>query len=183
MADDWPREFADFNLIVKPHENSYVSSQRAPHRRKMDAWRSTPNVYVAAPHEYDPVPFMAASDLLISDASSVLFEFAATGRPVVRCDFLAIPLRQRWLLRHRLRLDPTIAPYADGAAPVARYRDLRATVERELAEPGRRAEQRARATRMLIGSTDGRVSERIAGHLLAVAQGDAADDPARSRAV
>lgn len=170
MADRWPQDFADFNLIVKPHENSYTSSQRLPHRRKMDAWRSAPNVYVAEPHEYDPIPFMAVSDLLISDASSVLFEFAATGRPVVQCDFLKLPLRQRGIFRRRLRMDPSIAPYAGAAAHAARYRDLRAVVEQELAEPDRRAAERERATRMLIGPTDGLVSERIANHLLRAAR-------------
>jgi hypothetical protein len=169
MSDRWPSDFADYNLIVKPHENSYVSSQRQSHRRKMDAWRSAPNVYIAEPHEYDPIPFMAVADLLISDASSVLFEFAATGRPVVWCDFLKIPLRQRWMFGRRLRLDDSIAPYRDVGEHGARYRDLRRVVEAELAAPERHAAGRRRATAALIGPTDGRVSERIAEYLLTVA--------------
>ena len=35
--------------------------------------------------------------------SEVLFEFAATGKPVVWCDFLALPWYRRGLFGHRLR--------------------------------------------------------------------------------
>jgi hypothetical protein len=166
MSDRWPWEFPEYNLIVKPHENSWASSQRDAHRRKMRIWADAPNVYVAAREEWDPIPFMEAADILVSDASSVMFEFAATGRPVVWCDFLDLPFWRRGPFRHRVRLDPSIAPYADVGAHAPRYRDLKRTIERELAEPDRHAVQRRRCTEALIGRADGRVSERIADYLM-----------------
>lgn len=168
MADDWPAEFRDYNLLVKPHFLSYVSSQHADHRRKMERWKRAPNVYVATPDEFDPLPLMAVSDLLISDASSVLFEFAATDRPVVWCDFLKLPWTRRGIFRHRLkkRMDETIDRYRDIGAHAARYPDLLGVVRAELAQPGRHSAARRAHTAELVGPTDGRVSERIADYLL-----------------
>jgi hypothetical protein len=169
MSDSFPGEFADWNVIVKPHYLSYFGSNRRSHRRLMELWSRAPNCYVAPLEQFDPVPFMVVADLLISDASSVLFEFAATGKPVVWCDFLAVPWYRRGIFSHRLRarLDSSIDAYRDVAAHAARYADLRAVVEDEHAHPSRHAEARRRATEGLIGATDGRVSERVVDWLAA----------------
>jgi len=169
MAEEFPAHFADCNLLVKPHSLSFFGGKRASHRRLMELWARAPNVYVAAFDEYDPLPFMAAADLLISDESAVLFEFAVLDRPVVWCDFLWIHWTRRGPLRHRLRrrLDAGIAPHRAMAAHAKSYRELRAVVESELATPTRYSAARRHAVAALIGPTDGRVSERIAEHLLA----------------
>jgi CDP-glycerol glycerophosphotransferase (TagB/SpsB family) len=135
----------------------------------MQLWARAPNCYVAPLDEFDPVPFMTVSDLLISDASSVLFEFAATGKPVVLCDFLALPWYRRGVFgyRFRRRMDASVDIYRDLAGHAAKYNKLRDTVVDELAHPERRAEARARATAQLIGATDGKVCTRIADWLLA----------------
>ena len=92
MPDDFPGRLGDCNLIVKPHFLSFFGVKRRSHRRKMELWARASNCYVAPAEEYDPIPFMIRSDLLISEASSVLFEFAATGKPVVWCDFFWVHL-------------------------------------------------------------------------------------------
>jgi hypothetical protein len=169
MADDFPAHFADFNLLVKPHALSFFGSKRRSHRRLMSLWARAPNVHVAGFDEYDPLPYMLAADLLISDESSVLFEFAALDRPIVWCDFLWIHWTRRGPLRYRLkrRLDASIDPYRGMAAHARRYRDLRGLVEAELAEPGRFRVERARTVAALIGPTDGKAGERIADYLVA----------------
>jgi CDP-glycerol glycerophosphotransferase (TagB/SpsB family) len=169
MSDDFPAHFAAWNVIVKPHYVSFFSSTRRSHRRLMQLWAQEPNCYVAPLDEFDPVPFMTVSDLLISDASSVLFEFAATGKPVVLCDFLALPWYRRGVFgyRFRRRMDASVDIYRDLAGHAAKYNKLRDTVVDELAHPERRAEARARATAQLIGATDGKVCTRIADWLLA----------------
>ena len=169
MSDDFPADFGAWNVIVKPHYLSFFSSTRRSHRRLMELWSRAPNCYVASLEEFDPVPFMNVSDLLISDASSVLFEFAATGKPVVLCDFLALPWYRRGIFSYRLRkrLDGSIDVYRDLAGHAASYAGLRAAVADELAHPERHADARRRATEQLIGATDGRVAERIVDWLLA----------------
>jgi hypothetical protein len=169
MSDDFPAHFEGWNVIVKPHYLSFFSSSRRSHRRLMALWSRATNCYVASLEQFDPIPFMTVADLLISDASSVLFEFAATGKPVVWCDFLALRWYRRGLFAWRLRkrMDASIDAYRDVAAHAPRYADLRAVVADELAHPERHAQARRRATAQLIGTADGRVSERIVDWLLA----------------
>lgn len=168
MSPDWPRDFAPYNLILKPHMLSYTGSAKKRHRQLMELWRGAPNVYVCSVDEWDPIPFMRTSDLLISDASSVLFEFAATDRPVVWCDFLDVGFFHSGLFSYRLgkRLDSTIDVYRDVGAHAPHYRSLRSVVDAELADPARHAAGRQRATQSLIGETDGRVSVRVADYLM-----------------
>ena len=168
MADEFPAHFADFNLLVKPHSLSFFGSKKKSHRRLMELWSRAPNVHVAPFEAYDPLPYMAAAELLISDESSVLFEFAVLDRPIVWCDFLWVHWTRRGPLAYRYwrRMDKGIQAYRDLAAHAARYRDLRSVVEAELAVPGRYREARQRCVRDLIGPADGRASERIADYLL-----------------
>ena len=171
MADSFPQDFADCNVLVKPHSLSFFGGKKKSHRRLMALWSRAPNVHVASYDEYDPLPYMTAADLLISDESAVLFEFAVLDRPIVWCDFLWVHWTRRGPLAYRLkrRLDSSIDPYRAMAPHAQRYRDLRALVEQELAEPGRFREARRRCVAELIGPTDGRTSERIADHLLGAA--------------
>ena len=169
MADEFPAHFADFNLLVNPHSLSFFGGKKDSHRRLMRLWSRAPNVRVASFDDYDPLPYMAAADLLISDESSVLFEFATLDRPIVWCDFLWVHWTRRGPLRYRLRrrLDASIDPYRAMAAHAKSYRDLRAVVESELATPARFSEPRQRAVAALIGPTDGKVGERITDYLIA----------------
>ena len=167
MHDEFPAHFADFNILVKPHMLSFFGTRKRAHRRKMERWRAAPNVYVAPISAFDPVPFMRAADLLISDLSSVSFEFAAANKPVVMCRFAAVHWTRRGPLSYRLkkRVDSSIEEFLDIGPNVWRYRDLRAAVDDELAHPERHAARRAEVTRVRLGPTDGRTSERIADYL------------------
>ncbi|MFQ5484977.1 MAG: CDP-glycerol glycerophosphotransferase family protein, partial [Desulfobacterales bacterium] len=92
MPDDWPKQFGNYNLIVKPHFFTFCKARYRYQRKKLKRWRYYNNTYIAAPEEYSLLPFMASSDLLISEASSAFFEFAALDKPIVWCDFLKL----RW---------------------------------------------------------------------------------------
>lgn len=171
MAEDFPAHFADFNLLVKAHALSFFGGKKKSHRRLMDLWSRAPNVHVASYDVYDPLPYLATADLLISDESSIPFEYAVLDRPIVWCDFLWIHWTRRGPLAYRLkrRLDASVDPYRSLAAHAPRYRDLRRIVEQELARPERLRDERRRAVAALIGPTDGRVSERIADYLMSPA--------------
>ena len=167
MSPDFPAHFAEFNVLVKPHSLSFFGGKKASHRRLMEPWSRASNVHVASYDEYDPLPYMASADLMISDESAVVFEFAVLDRPVVWCDFLWVHWTRRGPLSYRLRrrLDSAMDPHRAMAAHAPRYADLRRIVEQELADPARFREARRRSVAELIGPTDGRVSERIADRL------------------
>lgn len=169
MSDHWPTEFANFNLLVKPHFFTYTKSRYKAQRKKLEKWRNAPNVHIAAVSDYTLLPFMASADLLISDASTALFEFAALDKPVVWCEFLKLRWSYRGPFRYRFtrRMDQDILRYADIAVHARRYQDLLGHVQSELADPRQHQPQRQNYTRELMGITDGHVSERIVNYLLA----------------
>ncbi|NOX91428.1 MAG: CDP-glycerol--poly(glycerophosphate) glycerophosphotransferase [Gammaproteobacteria bacterium] len=168
MSDHWPAEFVDYNLLVKPHFFTCTKSRYKAQRRKLEIWRNADNVHVAAVSDYNLLPFMAVADLLISDASTALFEFAALDKPVVWCEFLKLRWSYRGLFRYRYtrRMDQDILRYADIAVHARRYHDLLSHVQSELVGPGQHQPQRRSYTRELMGITDGQVSERIVDYLL-----------------
>ncbi len=168
MSDHWPAEFANYNLLVKPHFFTYTKSRYKAQRRKLEIWRSAHNVFIADVSDYNLLPFMASADLLISDASTALFEFAALNKPVVWCEFLKLRWSYRGPFRYRYtrRMDQDILRYADIAVHAQRYRDLLSHVQSELAEPSQHQRQRQSYTRELMGVTDGQVSQRIVDYLL-----------------
>jgi hypothetical protein len=169
MADDWPRAFEDFNLLVKPHFFSLRHARYRAQREKIARWRKFDNVYIAGEDDYTLLPFLDCADMLISEASSALFEFAALDRPVVWCDFLKLRWSYRGPFRYRLerRMDRTILKYADIGAHVRAYSELLPTVRAQLRDAARFEPQRRRYTEELLGQTDGHASDRIADYLFA----------------
>ncbi|MCP4606567.1 MAG: hypothetical protein GY847_39675 [Proteobacteria bacterium] len=69
-----------YNIIVKLHPG-YNPILRNDGIRWIELFNKMDNVYLA-PFE-DPIEFMYISDLLIADAGSMMFEFAAMNKPVL----------------------------------------------------------------------------------------------------
>lgn len=168
MPDDFPRQAGTCNIIVKPHFFTFAGKKYAGQLKKINHWKGFPNVYVAPPEEYSLLPFLAIADVLISEASSAIFEFAALDKPVVWLDFLKLRWTYRGFLRfrHDKRMDKTILQYADIACHVAKPADLPAALRQELEKPETRSATRKLHTEELIGKTDGKASKRIADYLL-----------------
>lgn len=71
-----------YNLIVKLHHYSWMGKY-APHRQHRIFERRVkkyPHSVLLPPSEYNIVPYMAAADTLISEASSTVFDFLALGK-------------------------------------------------------------------------------------------------------
>ena len=168
FANNWPRQFSQYNLIVKPHFFTYTKSKYKAQRRKLSIWQRAANVYVASVDEYNLLPFFASADLLISDASTALFEFAALNKPVIWCDFLKLRWNYRGIFAYRFerRMDQDIQQYADIALHVGRYKDLAGAVSQQLQNPQEFEPKRLEYAEQLLGRLDGQVSSRIVSSLL-----------------
>ncbi len=169
FSDNWPREFKNYNLIIKPHFFSFSKAKYKAQRNKLENWAKAKNVYVAGMSEHSLLPFMVTADLLISEASSALFEFAALDKPIVWCDFLKLRWTYRGPLKFRFtkRMDQDIFNFADLGAHASRYKELKNVVKQQLSNPVEFFSKRKEYTEQLVGVTDGLAAKRIADYLLA----------------
>lgn len=163
MDKDWPSVFSEFNIIIKPHQFSLTKKNYKRHVKLFKHWESFNNVYLASQVDYSLVPFMAVSDILVSEASSAMFEFAGLGKPVIWCDFVKLRWNYRGIFRYRYnqRMDKDILRYSDIAAHVIKYKELNKTLKQELNHLENHKEKRQQYSHELLGDIDGQASNLI----------------------
>jgi hypothetical protein len=163
MPDNFPEQFEDYNLIIKPHFFSYIRKKYKNQRRKLEHWAKYSNVYVAGFDDYNIVPFYALANLLISDESSVVFEFAALDKPVILNRFLKLRLTYRLFGQRKFkkRMEPAMDQFRNLGENIWRYKNLKSAVEEELRNPGNYKARREECTSEIIGPVDGKVSVRM----------------------
>lgn len=167
MSKSFPADFKEYNVLIKAHSIIYQQKKYKAERKLLQKWAAFDNVLVADASEYSLLPFMKDADLLISEASSTLFEFAALARPVVICDFLKLRWSYRGPFKYRYerRFGQDNVIYNDLGAHARNYRELKRVVEFQLNHIADYAEARERYTREHVGPTDGKASMRIANYL------------------
>jgi len=167
FPDDWPQDFEAFNVLIKPHTFTYTRDQYRKQRDKLKCWAKFDNVYVANEQDLSLLPFMKHADLLLSEASSTLFEFAALGKPVIVCDFFKLKWSYRGPFRYRFekRFGKDNVLYKDIGQHVKHYRELSDAVVKQLANPQEYQERRVQYTDDHVGATDGLASKRIVAYL------------------
>ena len=128
-----------FDLLVKPHDHP----KNAAMAGKPGAAREPPH---PARRDADVVPLLAASDLLLTDASSVANEYTLLDRPIVFIDVPALLARARFRARARstsnswgrkggvVARDPpeVAAAVADGSAERSRQSAVRRAIASDL---------------------------------------------------
>jgi len=164
---DFPKDYSEYNIIIKPHYFSLSNHKYKSQKRRLDEWDKAPNVYIAGVNELSLLPFMAAADVMISDASSALFEFAALNKPVVWCDFYQLRWGYRGLLKFRFnnRMDKDLYEYAGIAVHSSSYASVKEAVYSQIENPKEYESNRLSAIEDLAGKVDGKSSERIAKYL------------------
>jgi len=164
---DWPEQFKQYNILIKPHYFSLSKEKYKKQRELLQRWQQYPNVYLAKVDDYSLVPFLASADVMISDASSALFEFAALNKPVIWCDFLKLRWSYRGIFAYRFkkRMDADYGEYAEIAVHAPTYKHLKKLVEQQLSSPTMLEEVRLRCAEKLAGKLDGKASARIISYL------------------
>jgi len=167
FPDDWPADFKQYNVLIKPHTFTYTRKRYKRQRAKLEKWARFPNVHVAGIREISLLPFMQTADVLLSEASSTLFEFVALDKPVIVCNFFKLKWSYRGLFRYRFekRFGKDNVPYEDIGLHVGHYKELPAAVAAQLSAVGEYEENRLRYTRDYVGATDGQASARIVDYL------------------
>ena len=103
----------DYNLLIKPHLYSYYLEKFGDIdlRPQIKILRKMANnfehVKLIEPFHYNIIPFYNIADVLLTDASSTIYEMLALGKPVIVNRFFKLKLSHR-LFRDRLykkRLD------------------------------------------------------------------------------
>jgi len=164
FSKDFPHNFKEYNIIVKPHFFSLTNPKYKKQKMLLESWSKAENVYLAGVDEVNILPFMAISDLLISDASSTLFEYAALDKPIVWCDFYKLRWGYRGLFKYRFdnRMDADLYKYSDIALHAKSYGDLKGCVDSQIESPQEFSEKRMKHSLQLAGVVDGKVGLRIA---------------------
>jgi hypothetical protein len=165
FSKQFAQDFEDYNIIIKPHFFSMTKKKYRKQRRILEAFASHPNVYLAYFSEYNLLPFMALSDVMLSDASSAIFEFAALGKPVVWCDFYKLRWSYRGIFKYRFknRLDEDLSYFNDVAVRVEDYKAIRSVVTDI---DNQKFPRRDEVIEQLAGRIDGQCSDRIVNYLL-----------------
>ena len=130
---------AGFNVIVKLHDRSLDADPRytagIDWRKRMTALEQPGAVrYVEGP---DASPYLAAADVMVTDHSSVGFEYLVLDRPLIVFDAPG--------LVEAARINPEKVALLRSAATVVRDVDeLAAAARAEIAQPGRLSSERVR---------------------------------------
>jgi len=133
----------------------------------LEGWKKSGNVHLAGPDEYNILPFFSVADVMISDESSAVFEFAALGKPVIRNRFITLRLSYRlfpWKLSKRM--DRDIERYSGVARDARDYKETLQILREVLADPPMDNPRIKQYSLELVGNVDGKASERIVDYLL-----------------
>jgi CDP-glycerol glycerophosphotransferase (TagB/SpsB family) len=155
-------EAPDINIIIKPHPviGDWRSAWMARWARMATTHRG---VHLVADTHADVTPYLLASDVLVSDASSVIFEFLALDRPIVLVTNPLHTADPAWLS------DDIVWQWRDLGHEIHDPGELPAAVALALRDPAARRERRQAYANLLFGRfTDGRNAERVAVKILEV---------------
>ena len=153
----------DITICIKPHPYT-----RHVGKEMLAAWKSLarrePRVELVEDVDADIYPLLPATDVLVTDCSSIMFFFLALDRPLV---LVNNPLR----FTRPNHYDPNGPEWVwrDMGDEVETFDQFRGAIARALAQPHARAAARAVYREQLFGDlTDGCAADRAAGKLAAL---------------
>lgn len=164
LPKNFPELLEKYNLIIKPHFFSLIKTNYKSQQSILKHWANYENVYVCNVKEVSILPFMQQASLIISDASSTLFEFTALNKPAIWCDFYKLRWSYRGIFKFRFkkRLDKDLEYFSKVATRVLSVKELIKQVELHISKPQLKEVDRLTMSEYLTGKVDGKCSERIA---------------------
>ncbi|MDQ7086183.1 MAG: CDP-glycerol glycerophosphotransferase family protein [Sulfurovum sp.] len=162
MSKVFPQDFAQYNIIVKPHYLSWERKRYQAQRKYFDTWKTYPNCQVLGVEEYNLIPFILMADIMISDESSAIFEFASLNKPVIINRFLT--LRWSYYLNPKKilkRMDKGMNNYKKIGANPSSYKEMIEATHDALKDKSTFEVQRLEMAKDICGLVDGQASMRI----------------------
>jgi len=160
---------ADYNLIVKLHHFSWML-KKYRHQKELfqKLSRKYSHVHLLPVEKYSIIPFFKPADILLTEASSVAFEFLATGKPVVISDICYLRKKHRIFHRQfqKKRLDTEmqrLLNFAYHFDNVSRLPGILKTAIKEKNDFKNRTED---LPEKFLGILDGNASRRIVDDLI-----------------
>ena len=153
----------EFNLIIKLHNFSWFQKRYKYQSEMMkDLDSKLSNLYLAQPNDYDVIPFMKISDLLISDISSTIFEYLPLNRPIIMAECLSIRLKHRILKkRFSRKLDLERYDSIDFVHRMNEPTQLNSLVYHCIEYPDELSDLRMKAIEKYLYKNDGKASNRL----------------------
>jgi len=162
MSDKFADDFKEYNIIVKPHYLSLERKRYNKQQKKFAKWATYENCTIMPVKEYNLVPFLILADVMISDESAAIFEFASLNKPVVINRFLKLRLSYYLSPKKLLkRMDKGIDEYRKIGENPTTYQEMVKVVHQELQDGKKFEAQRKSMAKDICGITDGKVSQRI----------------------
>jgi len=160
---------ADYNLVVKLHYFSWLLKK---YRHQKDLFqklsRKYSHVHLLPVEKYSIIPFFKPADILLTEASSVAFEFLATGKPVVISDSCHLRKKHRIFYRQfqKNRLDTEIQQLLNFAYHFDNVFQLPVILKTAIKEKSDYKNRTADLPEKFLGILDGKAGQRIVDDLI-----------------
>jgi CDP-glycerol glycerophosphotransferase (TagB/SpsB family) len=162
MSRDFPDDFKDYNIIIKAHYLTYERKRYKKEQKLLQYWSGFENCKVVGVDEYDLTPLYFVSDVMISDESSAMFEFASLDKPVISNRYYKLRLSyylMPWKLKKRIDLKKD--RFRSMLENAYNYDEtLRLTLD-ALNNPNKLHKVRTALSNEICGNIDGKVSQKI----------------------
>ncbi len=165
---DFPALLSEYNIIIKPHSFTWKKRKYKKQRELLNTWKQYKNVYLCNENFLDILPLYSIADIMISDASSVIFEFIAIGKPVIWSHFFKLRWSYRGIFSFRLkkRLDPDLEYFRDICFEAKNFQEVLKGIPEVIKNPDFKIKERKETTKKLVGKVDGQCSKRIVDYII-----------------
>ena len=163
-----PKDFGEYNIILKPHYFSLSKKKYFNHRKILNYWSTFDNVYLADAKDYSIIPFLKLGDIMISDTSSAMIEFAALNKPVICCTFLKLRWNYRGIFSFRFhnRMDKDYSEYKNFTFEAKSYKEMLEKTNELLTNDFTLSQKNQNYIKKFSGTIDGNASKRIVTYLI-----------------
>lgn len=153
--------------IIALHPFSWTKEKYKHHRQLSDQLQGYPHICVLKPHTKSLLDLMQVSDILVTDISSVLFEYLSVNKPIIQVLVLSKRINHRlfpWILSRRLDLERSSE--IDFTTQVRQIQNLSEEIRNLLRNPTYLEDKRLGAQHEYLYKTDGLASSRLVDAIL-----------------